>query len=177
MRKINTDDYDDNTLLSTKDIIDIDILITQSNAQLVLALGYLLEYKASMQALELIQLRYLYKLYNINLDDNNEDAESIGENEDEELEEQYWKSAGVDSDKTALLAAVVELYAQTILTRLDFIKLQYLNQNFEEKDFEIVKTANDEIFIGALLEEIAYIFNYEGAKKLYNVSNENPVSD
>ena len=48
----------DTTNMDMKDLQNLDLLTTQSNAQLILMLGYYLEYIASQQAIELINLKY-----------------------------------------------------------------------------------------------------------------------
>lgn len=160
----------DTTNMDMKDLQNLDLLTTQSNAQLILMLGYYLEYIASQQAIELINLKYARRKMN--------KAQGIEESEDEEEEEEYrWKNEGINADKTALLAAQLELYGQTILTRLDYIKLQRFSENTNDRDYTLSKTANWEIFIGAMLEELAYIFNLQGVQKLYYISNENPILD
>lgn len=163
------EDYD-GTGMSLKDIQDIDLLTTQSQGQLILILGYYFEYIASQQAIEFIKLRYAQKRY-----DESQGREETEEEEEEE--EQMWKNAGIDADKTALLAAFLELYGQTILARLDYIKFQRFLENTNDKDYTLSRTANWEIYIGAMLEELAYIFNFQGAQKLFYVSNENPLDD
>ena len=106
------------------------------------------------------------------------EAQGIEESEEEEEYDEYrWKIEGINADKTALLAAQLELYGQTILTRLDYIKLQRFAENTNDRDYTLSKTANWEIFTGAMLEELAYMFNLEGVKKLYYISNENPILD
>ena len=160
----------DTTNMDMKDLQNLDLLTTQSNAQLILMLGYYLEYIASQQAIELINLKYARRKMN--------EAQGIEESEEEEEYDEYrWKIEGINADKTALLAAQLELYGQTILTRLDYIKLQRFAENTNDRDYTISKTANWEIFTGAMLEELAYIFNLQGDQKLYYISNENPILD
>ncbi|MDO5517533.1 MAG: hypothetical protein Q4F66_08250 [Clostridium sp.] len=164
----NSNDNDVN--MSIKDAQDLDLLTTQSQGQLILILGYLLEYTASQQAIELINLKYAQKRY--------DEFQGVEEDESEEEEdEQRWKNQGIDADKTALLAAFLELYGQTILTRLDYIKFTRFNDNTNDSDYTLSKTANWEIYTGAMLEELAYIFNFQGAQKLFYISNQNPVLD
>ena len=166
-----TNNESNNTVnMNIKDIQNIDLLTTQSNAQLILMLGYYLEYIASQQAIELINLKYAKRKLN--------EVMGIEESEEDEEEDEYrWINEGINADKTALLAAQLELYGQTILTRLDYIKLQRFSENTNDRDYTLAKTANWEIYIGAMLEELAYIFNLEGAQKLYYISNENPILD
>lgn len=154
-----------------KDIQDIELLKIQSQAQLILALGYLLEYVASNQAIEIIEARIEKR----SLDK----ASGNYTNEEERLEEQEraWKNRGIDSDKTALLAAELELYGQIFLTNINYIKLQRLPENIRARDLTLIKTANTEIFTGSVFELIAYILNYKGALILYNISNEDITTD
>lgn len=161
---------DDQANMTLKDIQDLDLLTTQSQGQLILMLGYYLEYIASQQAIEFIKLKYAERRY--------EESQGIELDEEEEEEiEEGWKNAGIDADKTALYAAFLELYGQTILTRLDYIKYQRFLENTNDKDYLLSRTANLEIYIGAMLEEMAYIFNFQGAQKLYYASNQNPLDD
>lgn len=166
-----TNNESNNTVnMNIKDIQNIDLLTTQSNAQLILMLGYYLEYIASQQAIELINLKYAKRKLN--------EVMGIEESEEDEEEDEYrWINEGINADKTALLAAQLELYGQTILTRLDYIKLQRFSENTNDRDYTLAKTANWEIYIGAMLEELAYIFNLEGAQKLYYIRNVNPILD
>ena len=163
-------DSSDDINMTIKDMQDIDLLTTQSQGQLILMLGYYFEYIASQQAIEFIKLRRAQKRY--------DEAQGITDDSDIEAgAEQAWKNAGIDADKTALLAAFLELYGQTILARINYIKYQRFAENTSDRDYLLSRTANWEIYTGAMLEEIAYIFNFQGAQILYYTSNENPVLD
>lgn len=163
-------DSSDDINMTIKDMQDIDLLTTQSQGQLILMLGYYFEYIASQQAIEFIKLRRAQKRY--------DEAQGITDDSDIEAgAEQAWKNAGIDADKTALLAAFLELYGQTILARINYIKYQRFAENTSNRDYLLSRTANWEIYTGAMLEEIAYIFNFQGAQILYYTSNENPVLD
>lgn len=160
----------DDINMNFKDIQDIELLTTQSQGQLILILGYYFEYIASLQAIEFIKLRRTQRIYD----------EAQGITDDSQIEEEaerQWKNAGIDADKTALLAAFLELYGQTILTRINYIKYQRFAENTSDRDYLLSRTANWEIYTGAMLEEIAYMFNLQGAQILYNTSNENPILD
>lgn len=164
---------DENMYRDRKELWDLNLLQTQSNAQIILAIGYLLEYSASNQAIEVIKLKRSIR-------QQNEMKNGYTEDEEQEIEdeaEQGWKRMGLDADRTALLAAELELYGQTILTRLDYLKLQFIDDDVNRRDALISKSANYEIYTGAMLEEIAYMFNLEGARKLFAISNENPAED
>lgn len=154
-----------------KDMQDLQLLQVQSQAQLILAIGYLLEYTASNQAIQVIEARMAQR--------NADIASGNFVNEEEKLEqdEKLWRSEGLDADKTALLAAEFELYGQIIITRLDNVKLRRLPENLNRKDLTLTKTANNEIYFGAVLELIAYILNYQGALTLYAISNEDVTID
>lgn len=167
----NTEEYSDNqTNMSLKDIQDIDLLTIQSQGQLILILGYYFEYIASQQAIEFIILSYAQKRY--------EEEQGIELSEEEEAEvAERWRNAGIDADRTALIAAFLELYGQTILTRIDYVKYQRFLTNTDDKDYTLAKTANWEIYTGAMLEELAYMFNLQGAQNLYSISNQNPLDD
>lgn len=75
------------------------------------------------------------------------------------------------------MAANFELFGQTILTYLDGVKLQRFQENIENRDLLLSKTANYEIFLGAIFAEIGYIFNLQGVNILYDISNENSLFD
>lgn len=154
-----------------KDMQDMEILEAQSQAQMILALGYLLEYKASNQAMEIIRQRMSKR--------NSDKAAGNYENEEEKLEEEEkkWINEGLNADKTALIAAEFELYGQIILTNLDYIKLQRLPQDISRRDLMLTTTANNEIFYGAVFGLIGFMLNYKGVKILYDISNENVTFD
>ena len=80
----------------------------------------------------------------------------------------------INVDATAVLASQLELFGQTILTPIYWTKYQRLPHNLDTEDFLVTKSANKEIFIGAVLEEIAYIFNLIGTTALYR---ENSTGD
>ena len=75
------------------------------------------------------------------------------------------------------MAAYLELFGQTIVTYVDGIKLQRFNQHFRDRDFLIAKTANEEIYAGAVFGEISFIYNLQGVRLLYEESNQNPLED
>ena len=155
-----------------KDLLDVQLLQVQSQAQIILAIGYLLEYTASRQAIQVIENRILQRNFD-------KSTGNYSRNELEKLEDQgkLWQNAGLNSDKTALLAAEFELYGQIILTRLDYVKFQKLPDNLSRRDLTLTKTANIDIYNGAVLELIAYILNYKGALILYEISNEDTTLD
>ncbi|WP_321834104.1 hypothetical protein [Clostridium butyricum] len=163
----NTEYYNE----TIKDMQDMEILEAQSQAQIILALGYLLEYKASNQAMEIIRQRMAKR--------NSDKAAGNYENEEEKLEqeEKKWINEGLNADKTALIAAEFELYGQIILTNLDYIKLQRLPKDINRRDLMLTTTANDEIFYGAVFGLIGFMLNYKGVKILYDISNENVTFD
>ncbi|WP_294377622.1 hypothetical protein [uncultured Clostridium sp.] len=161
-------DYINETL---RDLQDLQILYSQSQAQIIVAIGYLLEYTASYQAIEIILNRISKRNYDKNA------GTYINEEEKLKKEEKLWENAGINADKTALAAAIFELYGQIIITSIDYIKLQRFPQNVDNRDFTLTKTANNEIFYGSVLELVAYILNYKGASILYNISNENVTDD
>lgn len=165
--KENSDYYNE----TIRDLQDIEILQNQSQAQLILVLGFLLEYTASNQALEIIKQRIIRR--------NIDKAAGKFKNEKEKLkeEEKKWINEGINADKTALIAAEFELYGQIILTNLDYIKLQRLPENVDARDLTLTKTANNEIFYGAFLGLIGFMLNYKGARILYDISNENVTLD
>ena len=158
--------YNNHTL---QDLQDIDLLQVQWKAQLILVLGYLFEYTASVQGINVLNARVERRneIFQAGEYNNKEEAEL-----QDEVEEEF-NNAGIDADATALLAAQLELFGQTILTEIYWIRYQRFSQNAETQDFLITKTATRELFIGALLEEIAYVFNLIGASTLYQLSNSN----
>lgn len=162
------EDYYDETI---KDIQDIQLLEVQSQAQLIVAIGYLLEYTASNQAIQTIRARLAQRNYDKATGNFRNEAEKLEE------EEKLWQNAGLNADRTALLAAEFELYGQIFLTRINGIKLQRLPENISRRDLTLTKTANYEIYYGSVLELIAYILNYQGALILFNISNEDTTLD
>lgn len=163
-----TEDYLNET---ARDLQNIQLLQVQSQAQLILAIGYLLEYTASQQAIQVLQNRILQR------DADKASGNFMNEENKLEEEEKLWQNAGLDADATALLAAEFELYGQIIITRIDSIKFQRLPENLSRRDLTLTTTANDEIYAGAVLELIAYILNYQGALILYQISNEDVTMD
>lgn len=155
-----------------KDLLDLQLLQVQSQAQIILVIGYLLEYTASKQAMQVIKNRIAQRNFD-------KSTGNYLQNEIEKLdaEEKLWQNEGLDADKTALLAAELELFGQIILTRLDYVKFQKLPDNISRRDITLTKTANIDIYNGAVLELIAYILNYKGASILYAISNEDTTLD
>ena len=157
-------EYNNYTL---QDLQDIELLQTQWQAQLLLALGYLFEYTASVQGINILQSR---------IKKRNEifEAGDYGDKEESELINEVaneFADMGINPNATAVLAAQLELLGQTILTPIYWTKYQRLSYNVATEDFLVTKTANEEIFIGAVLEEIAYIFNLIGVVTLYQINN------
>ena len=165
----NNAEFNDAMSEYISDIQDIQLLTTQSYAQLILMLGYYFEYIASQQAIELINLKYM--------GENTNSSQSSEENGDNEQNNSTWANEAINADRTALMAAKLELFGQTILTRIDYIKFQRFSESIMDSDFALTRTANEEIFIGAVFGEIGFIFNLQGVQLLYSISNENPVLD
>lgn len=139
-----------------------------------MVLGYLADYIATNQAIEVLEGRISIR----NMDYFN--GSYLGENEEKArfgLEEDDFKNQGIDADKTAYVAAILELLGQTVVTYLDGIKLQRFNQQQEDRDFLIARTANEEIYAGAVFGEISFIYNLLGVQLLYEISNQNEVDD
>ena len=153
-----------------QDLQDIELLQTQWKAQLILVLGYLLEYTASVQGINILQFRIKRRneIFQAGQYGDKEESELINEVADE------FEDMGINVDATAVLAAQLELFGQTILTPIYWTKYQRLPHNLDTEDFLVTKSANKEIFIGAVLEEIAYIFNLIGTTALYR---ENSTGD
>ena len=160
-------EYNDYTL---QDLQDIELLQTQWKAQLMLVLGYLFEYTASVQGINILESRIKRRNEIFEAGDygDKEESELINEVADE------FEDMGINVDATAVLAAQLELFGQTILTSIYWTKYQRLPHNLDTEDFLVTKSANKEIFIGAVLEEIAYIFNLIGTTALYR---ENSTGD
>ena len=147
-----------------QDLQDIELLQTQWKAQLILVLGYLLEYR----------IKRRNEIFQAGQYGDKEESELINEVADE------FEDMGINVDATAVLAAQLELFGQTILTPIYWTKYQRLPHNLDTEDFLVTKSANKEIFIGAVLEEIAYIFNLIGTTALYrenSTGNTNNVDD
>ena len=165
--------YNNHTL---QDLQDIDLLQEQWKAQLMLVLGYLFEYTASIQGINILQSRIERRneIFQAGEYDEKEESELINEIGEE------FEAIGINADATAVLAAQLELFGQTILTNIYWTKYQRLSQNVDIQDFLVTKTANREILIGAIFEEIAYVFNLIGVSTLYqlnNIDNANDVDD
>lgn len=167
----STSEYYDSTI---KDLEDLQILNTQAGAQIALVLGYFADYIATNQAIQVLEDRISIR----NTDYfNGEYVSENGEKEKFGLDEDEFKNKGVDADKTAYLAAILELLGQTVVTYLDGIKLQRFNEHREDRDFLIAKTANEEIFAGAVFGEISFIYNLQGVRLLYEISNQDELDD
>lgn len=167
----STSEYYDAT---KKDLQNLELLQTQAGGQISLILGYIFELIATNQAMELITFRMAQR--DIDFYSGNYINEDIEKAKYGVVEEEF-KNKGVDADKAALTAAYFELFGQSILTCLDAVKLQRFNQNTEDKDYLISKTANDEVFIGALLGQISFIYNLQGVTLLYEISNQDALDD
>ena len=75
------------------------------------------------------------------------------------------------------MKSIREYKKETILTPIYWTKYQRLSYNVATEDFLVTKTANEEIFIGAVLEEIAYIFNLIGVSTLYKINNKSDTNE
>ena len=167
----NASEYYDAAL---KDLQDLDILQAQAGGQLGLILGYIFDYIATNQAIEILQARMELRDRDFFLGNYiSEDAEKYKYG----IEEEQFRNRGVYADRTALIAAYLELLGQTVVTYIDGIKLGRFSQNTEDKDYLIAKTANNEIYAGAVFGEISFLYNLAGVQLLYDISNENPLED
>lgn len=167
----STSEYYDATI---KDLEDLDILHKQGGGQIALILGYIFEYIATNQAIEILETRIAQRnsdFFSGTYISENDEKAKLG------LTEEQFKNAGVDADKTALMAAYLELFGQTIVTYVDGIKLQRYNVHAQDRDFLIAKTANEEIYAGAVFGEISFIYNLQGVRLLYNISNQDYLDD
>ena len=163
-------EYNDYTL---QDVQDIELLQTQWKAQLMLVLGYLFEYTASVQGINILESRIKRRNEIFEAGDygDKEESELVNEVADE------FENMGINPDATAVLAAQLELFGQSILTPIYWTKYQRLPYSVITQDFLVTKTANEEIFIGAVLEEIAYIFNLIGVSTLYQINNKSDTNE
>lgn len=163
-------EYNDYTL---QDLQDIELLQTQWKAQLILVLGYLFEYTSSVQGINILEsrIRKRNEIFQAGEYGDKEESELINEVADE------FENMGINPDATAVLAAQLELFGQTILTPIYWTKYQRLPHNVMTEDFLVTKTSNEEIFIGAVLEEIAYIFNLIGVTTLYKINNKGDTNE
>lgn len=125
------------------DIRDYNLLMMLAQAEIIELLGYVLEVISTLQALQVISNKYI---------PNNENIEDP------------------DPDSTALLSAMLLLYGQTFVTPIT--QINYLNyaEHFSTNDINAGRSATYEIFVGEVIEEIAYVFNYLGAQQLFNIS-------
>lgn len=157
-----------------KDLQDLEILQAQAGGQIGLILGYIFDYIATNQAMEVLQARMELRdrdFFSGNYINENVEKSKYG------IEEEQFRNRGIYADKTALMAAYLELFGQTIVTYIDGIKLQRLNEHTEDNDYLIAKTANNEIYAGAVFGEISFLYNLVGVQLLYDISNENPLED
>ena len=169
--KESTSEYYDATL---KDLQDLELLKTQGGGQIALILGYTFDYIATNQAIELLEARIARRnsdFFAGNYISENDEKAKLG------IQEEQFKNSGVDADKTALLAAYLELFGQTIVTYIDGLKLERFNEHTEDRDYLIAKTANDEIYAGAVFGEISFIYNLQGVRLLYEISNQDALDD
>lgn len=170
-KSMSSTESNDNMSNYISDMQDLELLTTQSDAQLILMLGYYFDYIASQQAIELINLKYMKNNMNSSSDSLKEDSVNSQENQN------TWSNDAINADRTALLAAKLELYGQTILTKIDGIKFQRFSENIMNSDFALTRTANEEIYLGAIFGEIGFVLNLQGVQLLYSASNQNPVLD
>ena len=163
-------EYNNYTL---QDLQDIELLQTQWKAQLMLVLGYLFEYTASVQGINILESRIKRRNEIFEAGDygDKEESELVNEVADE------FENMGINPDSIAVLAAQLELFGQSILTPIYWTKYQRLPYSVITQDFLVTKTANEEIFIGAVLEEIAYIFNLIGVSTLYQINNKSDTNE
>ena len=91
-------EYNNYTL---QDLQDIELLQTQWKAQLILVLGYLLEYTASVQGINILQFRIKRRneIFQAGQYGDKEESELINEVADE------FEDMGINVDATAVLAA------------------------------------------------------------------------
>ncbi|SFU86167.1 hypothetical protein SAMN04487886_12341 [Clostridium sp. DSM 8431] len=158
----------------SRDFEDLKLLRTQGAGQLILILGYMFEYMATNQAIDLIEDRMNLRAVDFFA------GNYLGEENEKikyRLQEEHFRNRGVNADETALKAAYLELVGQTIITFIDKIKLSRFNEKTEDRDYLISKTANEEIFIGAFLGELSLIFNLQGVLLLYETSNQDALDD
>ena len=113
--------YNNHTL---QDLQDIDLLQVQWKAQLMLVLGYLFEYTASIQGINILQSRIERRneIFQAGEYDEKEESELINVIGEE------FEAIGINADATAVLAAQLELFGQTILTNIYWTKYQRLSQ-------------------------------------------------
>lgn len=164
----NDTEFNDNMNNYMNDMQDLEILTIQSDAQLILILGYYFDYIASQQAIELIYLKHM---------PNNTNVSGSSDSNQNSQQNNVWGNEALNADRTALLAAKLELYGQAVLTKIDQIKFQRFSDSITDSDFALTRTANEEIYLGAIFGLIGFILNLQGIQLLYSAGNENPVLD
>ncbi len=132
---------EENEKNSNEDLLDIELLKTRAMAQIIMVYSYLFDYASTLQ--------------------------EIKEIENENFFEEYERET--DPDILAILAAKYGLIGRTILTKTSEIQFSRLEEHYRRGVLNAVRSANFELYISDVLEQLAYGYNLVGVVELYKI--------
>lgn len=140
---------EDNDYIETPELdqFDLNLLNIQAVALSMMIYGYVLEYISTLQGMEVIRRKYA---------ENNEGIEP-------------------DPDITALEAAKFQLIAQAILVGISTIQYKNTLLHYRSNNLNAARSANFELLLADVIEEIAYALNYIGTKKIFALNHDEPI--
>lgn len=162
---------------SLEDIQDIELLQMKAYGTLLVMWGFIFEYFATIGEIQAI----LTKNQEKNAKESSEDNDDSENEEDEEessyadLGPDYYVS--LNSDITAVSAATLSLYGQTIIVNVAIERYRRYLVHAAKRKLSVAKSANFDIYIAAFLEEMSFLFELSGALKIYNIKRNYPFLD
>lgn len=144
--KLNEEDNDD---IETPELdqFDLNLLNIQAGALSMMIYGYILEYISTLQGIEVIRRKYT---------ENNEEIE-------------------LNPDITALEAARIQVIAQAILLGISGIQYKNTMLHYRTDNLNAARSANFELLLSDAVEEVAYVLNYIGVRKILDLNNNEPI--
>lgn len=143
----SNEDNEENEYINEQDLQDLRLLESQAAALIVMIYGYILEYVSTIQGIEVIKLKY---------------TDNDSENEP-------------DPDKSALLAAQYQLFAQMILVQISAAQYRSYEEHYKNQDLNAARSATYEIYAADVIELVAYIISLIGVKDISRVNHEGPM--
>lgn len=143
----SNEDNEENEYINEQDLQDLRLLESQAAALIVMIYGYILEYVSTIQGIEVIKLKY---------------TDNDSENEP-------------DPDKSALLAAQYQLFAQMILVQISAAQYRSYEEHYKNQDLNAARSATYEIYAADVIELVAYIVSFIGVKDISRVNHEGPM--
>lgn len=154
-----------------KDIEDIELLQVQAQVELIFVIAYYLEYVAAYQGIEIIRARMAKR------DEDYYDGAFTADSSYEEVEKDF-KRSGIDVDWLEYFSGFLNVYSQIFQANIDTIKLDRVTRNDTQDDkYQLTVFANQYNLYGSVGELISYLWEYEAAAILYEISNENMLFD